>query len=120
MHNNTSNLEGIKKTNPFKTPEGYFENLTENILAQLPEKTENEIRIPSLWERVKPWIYMAAMFTGIMLIIKMFSGYPPNLDLNTSADIDAFYQYYEEQLTNSVYHETLFLGDVNLSGDYEY
>jgi hypothetical protein len=120
MHNNTGRLEEIKKKNPFKTPEGYFDNLTANVLAQLPEKNEKEDRILSLWERVQPWIYMAAMFVGLTFMIRMFVGSSPNLNLNSSTDIDAFYEYYEEQLTNSVYHETLFLSDISLPEDYEY
>jgi hypothetical protein len=116
MRDNTLKLEEIEKTNPFQTPAGYFENLTANILSQLPEKQE-EIQVLSLWERTKSWVYMAAMFTGIMLMLRIFVGSPPNLDLNSSADIEAFYQYYEEQLTGSVYHEAFFLYDT--SGDYE-
>jgi hypothetical protein len=117
MRDNTLKLEEIEKKNPFKTPEGYFENLTANILSQLPQKHE-ETHETSLWERMKPCVYMAAMFAGIMLMIKLFVGSPPNLELSSSTDIDAFYQYYEEELTKSAYHETLFLDDV--SGDYEY
>jgi hypothetical protein len=120
MRNNTLKLEEIEKKNPFKTPEGYFEHLTANVLAQLPEKTEQEIRTLSLWERVQPWVYMAAMFVGVMLMIRIFVGPPPNLNLNSSADIEAFYLYYEEELTSSVYHETLFLDDISPSEDYEY
>ncbi|MDR2085590.1 MAG: hypothetical protein LBP72_00265 [Dysgonamonadaceae bacterium] len=118
--NSALKLEEIKKTNPFKVPEGYFENLTTHILSQLPEKNEKEIRTPSLWERMQPWVYMAAMFTGIMLMVRLFVGSPPNLDLNSSADIEAFYQYYEEQLTGNLYHETLFPDDTALLEDDEY
>jgi hypothetical protein len=118
--NSISNLEEIRKTNPFKVPEGYFEKLTANILSQLPEKVEKEAWMPSFWERMQPWIYMAAMFVGIMLMVRLFVGTPPSLDLNSSADIDAFYQYYEEQLTNNIYHEILFLNNVSLSGNDEY
>jgi hypothetical protein len=116
MSNNLIKLEEITKENPFRTPEGYFENLTTNILSQLPERSEKEMKVMSFWERMQPWVYMAAMFAGIALMIKLFVGLPPNLDLTSSTDIEDFYQYYEEQLTNNVYHETLFL----LSDDYEY
>jgi len=30
----------------------------------------------TLWQRVKPWIYMAAMFCGIMLSVRVFVGEP--------------------------------------------
>jgi hypothetical protein len=116
MSNNTIKLEEITKENPFRTPEGFFENLTANILSHLPERSEEEIKVMSFWERIQPWVYMAALFAGIALMINLFVGLPPNLNLTSSTDIEDFYQYYEEQLTNNVYHEALFL----LSDDYEY
>jgi hypothetical protein len=119
MNNNMTKLEEMKEKNPFKVPEGYFESLTDNIMSRLPEKTESEPRVLSLWERIQPWVYMAAMFAGIAFMVKLFVGSPPTLDLTSSADIEEFYQYYEEQLTNKVYHETLFLNDEDLSEDYE-
>ena len=54
------------KKQAFKVPEGYFENFAEDLMRKLPEK---EIKAPekiSTWTRVKPWVYMAAMFVGLM------------------------------------------------------
>jgi hypothetical protein len=62
------NLCGAKT--PFKVPEGYFEDFTQQLMNQLPEVKEtahpSEVRI-TLWQRVRPWFYMAAMFCGILL-----------------------------------------------------
>lgn len=58
--------------NPFTVPEGYFDNLTNDIMSRLPEK-EDSPEMPteiSLWERVRPWLYMAAMFVAILLPIR--------------------------------------------------
>jgi hypothetical protein len=118
MDSTKTHLEETGNANRFKVPEGYFENLTGNILSQLPEKIEKESQTVSLWERMQPWIYMAAMFVGIALMIKMFVGSPPTLDLTSSTEIEEFYQYYEEQFANNVYHETLYLDEVNLTEDY--
>ena len=57
--------------NPFKVPEGYFENLTENIMNNLPEQHIEKIKV-TLWCKIKPWIYMAAMFCGIIFGAKLF------------------------------------------------
>ncbi len=57
----------------FQVPEGYFENFTERMMAQLPEK-EEVIYTPTLWQRVRPWAYMAAMFMGISLMVRLFTG----------------------------------------------
>ena len=39
---------------PFTVPEGYFDNLTENIMAALPEQTvqKKQSRIITPWKRV--------------------------------------------------------------------
>lgn len=70
-------LKKVGTKNPFTVPEGYFENFTQDLMSKLPEKEsylpESE---PTLWQRVKPWIYMTAMFVGIMLSVKIFIGEP--------------------------------------------
>lgn len=56
--------------NHFKTPDGYFESFTDKVMANLPERTfeEDKPRTVSLWDRVKPLVYLAAMFVGIALM----------------------------------------------------
>lgn len=62
------------KKNPFKVPDGYFERLTDTVMSRLPE-TEPKVQPPvSVWEKVRPWLYMAAMFVGLMFTIRMFMG----------------------------------------------
>lgn len=60
------------KENPFKTPEGYFENFTRNIMEQLPEKEIQAVPETTLWHRIRPWVYMAAMFCGLMFGARLF------------------------------------------------
>ena len=63
--------------NPFRVPEHYFDNFTEELMGKLPEKEPLPFSTePTLWERVKPWVYMAAMFCGIMLSVRIFVGEP--------------------------------------------
>lgn len=61
--------------NAFRVPDGYFENLTSEIMNRLPEKEKIAVneKAPTLWSRVKPWAYMAAMFIGAALIIRVAS-----------------------------------------------
>lgn len=68
-------LRKVGTTNPFTVPEGYFENLTSEVMNRLPEKekTEFSVKKVTLWDRVKPWAYMAAMFAGAALIIRIAS-----------------------------------------------
>ncbi len=124
MSKNESDLEKIGNRNPFKTPEGYFERLTDQIMAQLPERVEQEPQVLSLWERMKPWAYMAAMFVGIALMIKVFVGSPvPNgtaLNFSSPEEIEEYYDYYEDQLASNIYHEAIFVNSEWDIEDYEF
>ena len=63
-------LKKVGKENVFRVPDGYFENLTSEVMSRLPEKETPAIikREPTKWERIKPWVYMTAMFAGAALI----------------------------------------------------
>lgn len=70
-------LQEIGKKNPFTVPENYFENFTQELMDKLPTKEAVlQTEAPTLWQRVKPWLYMAAMFCGIMLSVRIFVGKP--------------------------------------------
>jgi len=112
-------LKDIPKVDPFKVPEGYFENFTNGIMSQLPDvEHEDSINI-NLWQRVRPWVYMAAMFMGIFLMIRLFVDSPAQqriknyasggLNLTSSSDIDDFYNYYEDGLARLAYDDTFYL-----------
>lgn len=67
-------LKKIGTENPFRVPEGYFEVFTSDLMSRLPEKEKTDIhREPTTWEKVRPWLYMAAMFIGAALIIRVAS-----------------------------------------------
>lgn len=70
-------LRKVGTGNPFRVPDQYFEDFTQELMNKLPEK-EPMTSMPeiTLWQRVKPWIYMTAMFCGIMLSVKIFVGNP--------------------------------------------
>ena len=67
-------LKKIGTENPFRVPEGYFEGFTSDLMSRLPEKEKTDVhREPTTWEKVRPWLYMAAMFIGTALIIRVAS-----------------------------------------------
>ncbi|GHS97080.1 hypothetical protein FACS189421_03240 [Bacteroidia bacterium] len=113
MNKQGNRLEETGNKNPFKVPEGYFEGLTGQIMSQLPERIHKEPKKVSLWERVQPWVYMAAMFAGIALMVNLFVGQPKQsstgLNLTSEAEMEEFYQYYEEQSSNDMYREAVFV-----------
>ncbi|MDR0938969.1 MAG: hypothetical protein LBN29_06410 [Mediterranea sp.] len=66
----------LGKENPFQVPEGYFERLASEMMSHLPERTENDHEEEpevSRWTRLKPFLYLAAMFVGAALIVRVAS-----------------------------------------------
>jgi len=114
-------LKDIAKIEPFKAPEGYFESFTDGIMSQLTDiEQENAIQV-NLWHKVRPWVYLAAMFTGIALMVRLFVGSPAQpavksyssggLNLTSLSDIEDFYNYYEEGLARIAYDDAFYLAD---------
>ena len=68
-------LKKLGKENSFKVPDGYFENLTSEVMNKLPEKEKVVFKEEpvSTWTRLKPLLYLAAMFVGAALIIRVAS-----------------------------------------------
>jgi len=61
---------------PFTVPEGYFENLTQNIMASLPEQESvySTKIVVTPWMRIRPYLYAAAAFAGIFFCMKAAIG----------------------------------------------
>lgn len=58
----------------FRVPDGYFEELNSRIMAGLtPYPQRDRVAPMSLWQRIKPYAYLAAMFAGIWLMMNVFS-----------------------------------------------
>lgn len=71
MKDERNNLGRLKGKNPFSVPEGYLEGLPAQIMSQLPEKPRQEtVTRISLMQRLRPWLYMAAVFAGLGLFFK--------------------------------------------------
>lgn len=76
--------ETFGKRNCFKVPEGYFEQLTDQVMARLPQQ---QARTAVL----RPWYYAAAC---TLLALVMGSAY--YLHQQSAADMVAESNYYEE------------------------
>lgn len=71
-------LNEMKGQIPFKVPEGYLEGLTSRIMEQLPEKPgQKEPQRVSWSDRVRPWLYLAAVFAGLGWFFKVLVGFMP-------------------------------------------
>lgn len=92
--------------NPFKVPDGYFENLTQNIMEKLPDNSVEEESI-TLWNRVKPWLYMAAMFCGLIFGAKLLINKPLNEEIGTETAFNIEQDILPNMLIDPVSNQTM-------------
>ena len=94
----------IGTENPFRVPEGYFGNFASDLMERLPEKEKVEAaRKPTTWEKVRPLLYMAAMFVGAMLLIRVASmHYAPAGSPDQEAELEAEMEYIDMAMENSM------------------
>ena len=132
METKINKLKEIDKTeNPFKVPENYFAQFNQEIMNRLPEKEITAPEPVSLWDKTKPWVYLAAMFVGLYVTIHFVMKTPGNDNLaenqaaaqqtlpGSSSNMDnywsavqiteeEFYQYLEEQLIEDSYFDYMY------------
>ena len=124
MKSHFNKLEEIdRKRNPFKVPDNYFARLNEEIMNHLPEKEIVPPRTVPLWEKVKPWVYMAAMFVGLYITIQFLTRQPDNGTVASRQSVaqikdsdwskvqvteEEFYEYLEEQLVEEGYFDYMY------------
>jgi hypothetical protein len=104
-------MQKVGKHNPFTVPEGYFENLTNQVMRELPEKpvAEYKTKPVTLWDKAKPSVYLAAMFVGAAIIIKVL-GYMHD---NDPAVIQAENDEYETEMVQNMV-ESMQMDDYSL------
>ena len=62
------------KDSGFKVPENYFEDFNKRMTEMLPnvEITPVDVK-PTMWQRVRPLVYLAAMFAGVWCMMSVFN-----------------------------------------------
>ncbi len=79
MNESKNILTQINHKDGLTVPEGYFDDFATKMVNALPHRDEAEspdtiiLPTPNLWTRIRPYVYMAAMFAGIWCMLKMFS-----------------------------------------------
>ena len=62
-------------------PEGFFEQFNQQLVDSLPEvQITNVDEKPSMWVRVRPYLYMAATFAGIWAMMNVFNHFNGTTD----------------------------------------
>lgn len=101
----TNNMEPTKRYSleetgnriPFEVPDNYFEEFSARIEAMTATQ-----RVP-LKRMIKPWIYMAAMFTGLLLAGNIV--FQLHQSKSIQRDSEAYEVYLMSQLDESVYYD---------------
>ncbi|MGV8962598.1 MAG: hypothetical protein ACOH2V_04365 [Candidatus Saccharimonadaceae bacterium] len=120
METKRQTLADIDKKEPFKVPEDYFYQFNQLIMANLPERNVATHRKVTLWQKTKPWVYMAAMFLGLFFTIKTLISLP---SANNTADTttpkynnwsdvriseEEFFDYVETQFVDENYYDLVY------------
>lgn len=90
-------------------PEGYFDAVNDRIIASLPYRPEAEERpLPprTIWQKVRPYVYMAAMFAGVWCMMKMFSSLSTPKELSPSPIL-------AEALSNEIFVNDYVIDDMD-------
>ena len=67
-------LKKYGKNPGFKVPENYFDDFNKRLAASLPDVEITPVDSkPTMWQRLKPFAYMAAMFAGVWCMMSVFS-----------------------------------------------
>ena len=68
----------------FKVPENYFEDFNKRMVEMLPDIEITPVDVkPTMWQRIKPLVYMAAMFAGVWCMIQVFSNFTNSGNLDS-------------------------------------
>lgn len=67
---------------PYQVPEDYFNTFKSEMMSNLPAyPVKPETADISLWQKIRPYIYLAAMFAGIWCMMKIFHNASSGLDM---------------------------------------
>lgn len=95
MNKDKDLLKRYGRKAPYSLPEGYFDDFADKLMEKLPEREVAPEPKVTLWTRIKPWVYMAAMFCGLMLSVRMLVGTDAVQETDTSAETIAGYSMEE-------------------------
>ena len=77
-------LKKYGKDPGFKVPENYFDDFNKRMTEMLPDVEITPIDIkPTMWQRVKPLVYMAAMFAGVWCMMQVFTHFTNTSNFNS-------------------------------------
>lgn len=92
------------KDSGMHVPDDYFQSLQRRIMESLPPMEEKPVApFMTRWQRVKPYVYLAAMFCGIWLMMKMFHTVSQPMSLNLDNPPEALVQLLDRETDYDYY-----------------
>jgi len=66
--------KGWPKSNGMTVPEGYFDDFARRMMARIPDEVPAATEPKrTTWQIIRPYVYMAAMFAGVYLLMNIFT-----------------------------------------------
>jgi len=77
-------LNKYGKESGFKVPENYFADFNKRMADMLPDVEITPVDVkPTMWQRIKPLAYLAAMFAGVWCMMSVFSHFSDSGNMNS-------------------------------------
>ncbi|MDE6305694.1 MAG: hypothetical protein K2L90_03805 [Muribaculaceae bacterium] len=70
-------LNKINRSSGMTVPEGYFADFAARMERELPQQPVILDTPRTIWQKLRPYTYMAAMFAGIWCMLQMFNMMSP-------------------------------------------
>lgn len=132
MTDDNNILDKVGRSDGMTVPDGYFADFVTMMEKKLPvqdfEREESNVLPSSWWQKARPYIYMAAMFCGIWLMMWIFAdisdrssnAMTDNAIVAEALGSDQFYDYYypvdeinEYDLMEDMYEDGVTLTNFN-------
>ncbi|MBO5272831.1 MAG: hypothetical protein J6B30_08450 [Muribaculaceae bacterium] len=111
MNEDKNILDKVNRHSGMTTPENYFADFAEQMMQKLPEKEEAIITKPvTTWQRIRPFVYLVAMFAGIWCMVKMVDLISTGASLQTEQSTE---QIVAEAITDESFIEEYCYEDMN-------
>ena len=90
-------LDRFGRKGPWKVPEGYFAQMMTEVEGKLPAQPQEQRYVEmTRWQKLKPYVYLAAMFLGIWVMMNVFGGVMTSRELNLDNPPEQYAQLMEK------------------------
>ncbi|MDE5969450.1 MAG: hypothetical protein K2K27_00445 [Muribaculaceae bacterium] len=125
MNNPNDILTKIGRNDGMTVPKGYFEDFISSMQQSLPEieQPKPEKGNP-VWLKIRPYVYLAAMFAGIFCMMKMFDmikssstdlnidNYPALTATLEESGYDLLYQVDDRDIIEDFFNDGISVDDI--------